>query len=311
MSSKISSRLHFDLTSLRLLIATAELGSLTAAAADQHLTVTAASRRIAELEEQLGVALFKRARYGMNMTEAGTQLLGHARQMMKACQSMQLDAYAFAHGNKGVVRVAACTSAVLQFLPGEIREFLRRYPDIRIDLQELDSHGVADAVTGGRADIGVLVPGINDAGLSLASYRRDEIVVVVSRAHEFAARKSLAFSDLLACDFVDLPEGTAVARLMRRLADRHDTILKTGIRVRDFASMLAMVAAGIGVGLMPRGVVEHIAGVLEVEAIPLDDAWARRDVKLCRIDRDLPNDDHVNRLFQFLAAPRMEQVRIG
>lgn len=297
--------LRFDLTSLRLFIATAELGSITAAAAQHHVAVTAASRRIAELEEQFGVALFARQRYGMRPTEAGAKLLAHALDMMRACQAMHRDADAFAHGDKGVVRVAACTSAVLQFLPAEIRAFQRSYPDIRIDLQESDSRSVADAVTQGRADIGVLVPGHDDAALSFEPYRTDELVLAVPRTHELAACDAVNAAQVLAYDFVGLPDGTAVARLMQRIADRHDAVLRTRIRVASFASMLTMISAGIGIGLMPRGVVDHIAGDLEVAVVRLDEPDAQREVALCHKSAATLGG-HARALLEFLTTFSLE-----
>jgi DNA-binding transcriptional LysR family regulator len=270
--SSLSRALQFDLTSLRLFISTAERGSVTAAAAQHHVAVTAASRRIAELEEQLGVQLFKRQRYGMHPTDAGMQLLGHAREMIRACQAMQLDADAFAHGDRGVVRVAACTSAVLQFLPKEIHAFQHSHPDIRIDLQESDSGAVADAVAKGRADIGVWVPAAGYDELISIPYRKDEIVLAVPARHRLASQTSAQFDDVLPYDFVGLPEGTAVARLMQCLGDERGALLRTRIRVASFASMLAMIAADVGIGLVPRGVVEGFADSFAIKAVALG-AW--------------------------------------
>jgi DNA-binding transcriptional LysR family regulator len=300
-SAGVSRALHFDLTSLRLFVATAELGSITAAATLHHVAVTAASRRISELEDQFGVALFKRERYGMSPTEAGSKLLAHAREMLRACQAMHLDADAFAHGDKGVVRIAACTSAVLQFLPAEIREFQYLNPDIRIDLQESDSQTVADAVVRGRADIGVLVGGSTDAGLRFEPYRQDEIVLAVPCSHHLAMHKSVSLEQALAYDFVGLPDGTAVSRLMQRIGDQHGAVLRTRIRVASFASMLAMISAGMGIGLIPRGVIDHIAGDLAVTAVPFTEAWSPRDVMLCYKNATALSA-HAQQLLRFLAA---------
>ncbi len=134
-----SPRLHFDLTTVQLFIAVAELGGITRGAERLHLAPAAASRRVLELEAQLGVALFERLPHGMALTEAGRALLAHARGITHTVQRMQDDAASFIGGDLGVVRIAAPKSAVIQFLPFDIQRCASACPGVRIDLQEMNS----------------------------------------------------------------------------------------------------------------------------------------------------------------------------
>ena len=131
-------RVHFDLTTVQLFIATAELGGVTKAAERLHLAPAAASRRILELESQLGLSLFERRPHGMALTEAGRAMLAHARSITHSVLRMQDDAASYAGGDQGVVRIAAPKSAVIQFLPGDIERCAKRCPGVRIDLQEMN-----------------------------------------------------------------------------------------------------------------------------------------------------------------------------
>lgn len=275
-------RIRFDLTTIRLFIATAEHGSITRAAAEQCLALAAASRRIAELESQFGVALFDRRPHGMALTDAGRSLLAHARSMMHAAERMHDDASAYLHGDKGVVRIAACTSAVLQFLPGDISRFQALHPDIHIDLEEQTSVGVVKLVTAGMADIGVFESSIEGVALPAQPYRKDELVVVTHAAHALAVRESLRIAEVLPYEFVGLSEGTAIGARLQRAAAKYAVTLRMRIRVNSFDSMLTMIRAGIGVGLMPRAVADLFAATPEFSRIPLDEPWAARQFVLCR-----------------------------
>lgn len=275
-------RIRFDLTTIRLFIATAEHGSITGASAEQCLAVAAVSRRIAELENQFGVPLFNRLPHGMALTDAGRSLLAHARSMMHAVERMHDDASAYLHGDKGVVRIAACTSAVLQFLPGDISRFQALHPDIHIDLQEQTSNGVVKLMAQGLADIGVFESSISGPPLATQSYRGDELVVVTPAGHALAVCERLRIAEVLPYEFVGLSEGTAIAATLQRAAAKYGVTLRNRIRVTSFDSMLAMIRAGIGVGLMPRAVADLFAATDEFRRIPLDEPWTARQFVLCR-----------------------------
>jgi len=273
---------HFDLVTVRLFIETAESGSVTRAADRIALAPAAASRRLKELEQQFGVPLFQRLPHGMALTDAGRALLAHARSMAHAVSRMQDDAQAFRAGDMGVVRIAACTSAVLQFLPGDIQRCQQRHPGIKIDLQELNSQGVLQAIARGVADIGIYESTSGAAGtLPARAYRRDRLVLVVPAGHPLAGRASVALEDLLAYDVIGLSEGSAIANALSRLAAQAQRPLRMRIRVSSFDSMAAMVRQGIGVGVMPQGVARSIAAGRSFARIRIEGDWPARQMMLC------------------------------
>lgn len=283
--------IRFDLTSIRIFIATVEHGSITRAAQEQRVAVTAASRRIADLEQQFGLPLFARRPHGMALTPAGQSLLAHARGVMLAVERMHAEAAAFAHGDKGTVRVAACTSAALQFLPQDLRRHQEAQPDIDIDLHEMSSHDVVKALMQGTVDIGIFERRQNapPPGLITHAYREDELVLAVPASHPLAARGVVDFVDMLPYAFVALAEGTALTALMREQAARHGASLRLRVRTRSFDSMLSMIRAGLGVGLVPQGVAQSIAGDAAFAHLRIPDAWAHRSFVLChRQDTRLP-----------------------
>jgi DNA-binding transcriptional LysR family regulator len=281
--------MRFDLVTLRLFVSTAELGGVTRAAATLHLVPAAASRRIRELEEQLGLPLFVRLPHGMALSDAGRAMLAHARSMLHAVERMQDDAAAFLHGGRGIVRIAACTSAVLQFLPDDIRACHAANPNIHIDLQEMNSEGVVRAVQRGVADLGVFESSVGSVALPTLHYRDDRLCLVTLDDHPLArdqeAGRSITIDKLLDHDLIGLTEGASVSITLGRLAAHAEKPLKMRIRVGSFDSMAAMIASGIGVGLMPEAVAKLIASAPHFHHLPIGDDWAARRFVLCHQQR--------------------------
>ena len=274
-------RIHFDLTTLRLFIATAELGGVTKAAERMHLAPAAASRRIQEFEAQFQLPLFKRLPHGMALTDAGRALLAHARTMIHTTARMQDDAASFLHGEKGVVRIAACKSVVLQFLPTDILRCSRACPGVRIDLQEMNSHGVLQAMSRGLADLGIYESSLGPINMPTSHYRDDRLVVLTPRGHPLAQRPSVGMEDIVAFDVITLEEGSAIVMNLERQALDANRVLRMPIRVGSFDSMAAMIAQGIGIGVMPEQVAAMIAGGPAFARLPIDGDWAQRRFVLC------------------------------
>lgn len=274
-------RLHFDLTTVQLFIATAELGGVTRGAERVHLAPAAASRRIQELEAQCGVALFERRPHGMALTDAGRAMLAHARDIAHTVLRMQDDAASFLGGEQGVVRVAAPRSAVIQFLPRDIERCAAVCPGVRIDLQEMDSQVVQQALRRGVADIGIYEATLGGLGMPQRPYRSDRLAVVAPAAHPLAARGHATLDDVLSSDLISLGEGSAISLLLARLAEARGRRLRMRMRVGGFDSIAALVAQGLGLGVMPEAVARGVAGGARFARLPIREDWARRDFVLC------------------------------
>jgi DNA-binding transcriptional LysR family regulator len=265
----VPGRVHFDLTTVRLFIATAESGSITRAAERIAMAPAAVSRRMKELEAQFGVPLFQRL------------LLAHARSVAHAVSRMQDDAQAFRQGDKGVVRIAACTSTVLQFLPEDIQRCHAAYPGIKIDLQEINSQGVLQAVSRGVVDLGIYESTQGGLPLPARHYHEDRLVLVVHASHALASRRSVRLDDFLPYDVIGLTQGSAISTTLARMASEAQHALRMRIHVGSFDSMTAMIAQGIGIGVMPQAVAQTFAGGRAFKRLRIDDSWAARRFTLC------------------------------
>jgi len=274
-------RIHFDLTTLHLFIATAELGGVTRAAERVHLAPAAASRRIQELEAQFGLPLFQRLPHGMALTDAGRAMLAHARGITHTVLRMQDDAASYRHGEKGVVRVAAPKSAVIQFLPFDIQQCNAACPGVRIDLQEMNSELVQQALKRGVVDLGIYEASLGSIDLPALPYRSDRLVLVTAQGHPLARSISVSLDDILCWDVIGLNEGSAISITLERQAAEAGRMLHMRMRVGGFDSMAALIAQGAGIGVMPQAVARSVAGGSRFSRIAIKGEWASRRFVLC------------------------------
>ncbi|WBY02850.1 LysR family transcriptional regulator [Ramlibacter tataouinensis] len=269
--------MRYDPISLRLFVAVAQTGSISAAAERMNIALAAASRRIVQLEADVGLPLLDRRPRGVTLTAAGAALLRHAHEIQGAFDRMHWDMSEHACGARGAVRIMANSSSVLQFLPEDLPAFLSVHRDLRIDLTERPSGEVLRSVQDGTTEVGVFharspeVP----ANLAVAPYRRDELVLLVPASWPLPRRKKIGFEQVLDQEFVAFPPGTALRTVLVTAANAHGSPLKVSIQVRGFEALVRMVAARLGVGVLPRAAMARPVHA-GVRVLALQDAWAQR-----------------------------------
>ena len=279
--------MRYDLYSLMLFKSAASTGSIASAATRHNTVASAVSKRISDLEKALGSQLFYRQRRGIELTAAGADLLRHARGLQKAVQIMESDMGAHADSSRGVVRVAANTSSITQFLPEDLAEFVRTRPGLRIQLTEQTSADILDAVRSGLVDVGIY-SGFDDPGnLSCKLYRRDTLVVAVPMDHPMGQRDAVRFEDLLNEDFVALQQGSSIQAYLERRAQDLNKSIQTRVQVMSFDGVRRMVQAKLGIAILPRGAVEPYLGQSDLRMVPIDEHWARRELMVAFKNRDL------------------------
>ena len=269
---------RLDLVSLSLFALVVRSGSISKGAALANLAVGAASKRISDLETMTGTTLLERHSRGVSLTVAGEALQRHAQRILSDVDLLTADLSDYASGLVGVVRLWANTSAVTQFLPNDLAAFTAANPGIRIEFEEGDSGEIVRAVLDGRADLGIFADRTPALGLHLVNYREDRLSLVVPRDHALSGRRSLSFKEVLDYDFVSLSAGTSLAERLQAETEALGRSLKLRIRVRSFDAMCKMVAAGMGIAVLPSGAVQELVHSLDLRQISLDDPWAQRSL---------------------------------
>ena len=283
-----------DLISLALFLRAVETSSLSKAAEQSHIALAAASRRIALLEHRYRVILLYRSSKGVAPTPAGAALAIHARRMIEQADKLSADLSDYAQGVKGHLRIQANTSAITQYLPQDLAKFSSEYPDLKLELEENRSVQIVQALRDGRADIGIVMDGVDLDGLVSFPYRQDRLVAVVPRGHELRARKA-PFSQFLKYDLVGLDSSAAMMRLLAGVASRAGQPLRLRMQVRSFEAVCKLVQAGMGIGVLPELAAQDFAPIMGLRLIRLTDDWADRSMHICV--RDLDSLPSTGRLF--------------
>ena len=281
---------RLDLVSLSLFNLVVRTGSISRGAELAHLAVGAASKRISDLEDAVAAELFERHSRGVTLTLAGQALHRHAQRILADVDNLAADLSDHASGIVGVVRLVANTSAVTQFLPADLAGFIAAHAGIRIELDESDSREAVLAVVDGRAEIGIFAERTPSLGLQTVLYRRDRLVLVVPAGHALASRapegtlaslappSALAFAEVADLDFVSLPKETSLAQRLAAESAAIGRRLRVRIHVRSFDAMCQMVAAGLGVAVLPDTAVRPHLRSMGLARIELSDAWVEREL---------------------------------
>ncbi|MFL1391512.1 LysR substrate-binding domain-containing protein [Pseudomonas tritici] len=293
--------MHFDLIDLRLYLHILDTGNITAGAARSHLSLAAASARIRAMEASLGIECLERGRRGVTPTPAGKALARHARLLLQQAEHLQQDLAEYANGIKGQVRLLCNTTALSEYLPELLADFLREHPNLDIDLQELPSLRITQALRQGTADIGIISDAVDTHGLQTLAFRDDPLVLIMPLDHPLTTQK-VSFIDSLQHDYVGLAANSALAVYLEEQALHAGFRLQTRIRADGFDGLIRMVAGGAGLGILPQAALERWPLEHRFKAQPLREDWACRKLLLCaRSFEQLPG--YAKALFDALVLP--------
>ncbi|MGO3911820.1 LysR substrate-binding domain-containing protein [Huaxiibacter chinensis] len=270
--------MRFDLTSLSLFVAVAEEQNLTHAARRKHTAVSAVSKRIAELEQQVGTPLMLRMPRGIALTPAGHSLLYHARQVFRNLEKMEEELSDYAAGIRGHIRIYTISAALMSSLPGVISDYLALYPRTDIEIEEHTGLAVVQGLLGGDADVGFFSNWTPSAGIAFWPWQHDLLSVMVWPTHPLADRKELKFEEILTEKLIGSHRNSAVSHILERQARAHGKTLNVGLRVSSFISMAELVAQQLGIAVLPVNEVASATLHSGVRLIPLSETWAKREL---------------------------------
>lgn len=281
-----------DLTTLRLFVAVCEAGNMARAGDQASIVGSAISKRLAQLEDQLGTPLLVRKRHGVVPTTAGSTLLEHARGMLDGAARIRRDMESYAAGAHGKVRVLASVSAMTESLAADVASFLKMPANrtTEVDLEERISPQIVRGVQEGLASLGVCWDAVDLGTLSSRPYRSDHLCVVMPPGHPLARRKSVRFDETLDFEHVSLPINSAVQLLLKRTAAQANRTLVNRIVVSNFEAALRVVSAGLAIGVVPREVADRHGADNHLHTVALAEPWAERRFIVCfRASAELAN----------------------
>jgi len=278
-------RPRIDLYNLRLFIAVAQEGSIARAADREHVAASALSRRLADLEHSLGVALVLRSSRGIELTEAGRFVYERGTRLEDDLRNLAREACEIDGTVGGTVRLYANASAIVGYLPERLRQFKIEFPAIDISLHEHLSDEVIRACMDDRADVGIAVAVGNPPGLDSWHFASDPLSVLMPSGHALARRDSIRLEDALPYGLVGIQPGGALDRLIRESAFKARIELKHSVTVNSFDAVCRMLEAGLGVAIVPKSAAAAYAGTKGFERRPLDEDWVERELRVYAVHK--------------------------
>jgi DNA-binding transcriptional LysR family regulator len=297
--SRYHAPVRFDLDDLRLFVLAAGQGSLTSAAAGRHLSLSAASARVKALESRAGVQLLVREPRGVRLTPAGSAFLHHANLILHQVEHLRGDLREYGDGGRGHLRVFANTTAVTDFLPDLLPDFLAANPGVSIDLQERPNAAIPREVHDGRADLGIVAGDVDALGLEQLHFSTDRLVLATCRAHRLARRKRVSFLETLEEEAIGMLPGSTLQTFLSQVTERLGRPMKLRIQLSSFDAMCRMIGVGVGVGIVPESTAYRYQKPMRLALVELSEPWSIRERYILTRDRArLP--DHAKSLIRLL-----------
>jgi DNA-binding transcriptional LysR family regulator len=235
-----------DLVLLKSLLAVADQRSVTHAARALAITQPALSRRLQQLEEELGAPLLARSTRGVALTEAGRLVATEGRLLVERYERLREAVRARQGLEAGLVRIGGGATAVSFLLPATIAEFGRLHPGVRFEVREQGSRDVEEDVRQERIELGIVTLPEGRHPLArefdVRPLGRDRIVLIASSAHPLALRRRVEVRALDGQGLVGFESGSAIRRLIDGALRDAGVEMAVQMELRSIAAIVEMVA---------------------------------------------------------------------
>ena len=203
-----------ELRHLRYLVALHDCMSFRRAAEQVHVTKSTLSHQIAQLESELGTALFDRVGKRLLVTEAGDLFIPIARRALQEVDSGVRALAASSLSNHRHVRIGTTNTFNMGLVPECVAALFQRHPDVHVDVVELTADQVSHGLLAGRIDVGVSYSPLDMSGLAFEPLYDEQMVLVVAPAHKFARRKRIRMAELHGAPLVLMPPEFATRQML-------------------------------------------------------------------------------------------------
>lgn len=234
-----------DLLLLQSFLETADAGAITPAARHLFVTQPALSRRLRQLEDELGVTLFERSARGVTLTEEGRYARRAARDLVERYEHMRAGVTAISNLEAGRIRVGGGATAVSFLLPGAIAAYQRKRPGVVFQVKEAGSREVERDVADERLELGIVTLPIDPTlvgEFEVTPLVTDRIVLVAAKSHPFAKHKRIGVARLDGEDLVGFESPSAIRSLIDGALRSAGVKMNVVMELRSIPAILRMVA---------------------------------------------------------------------
>ena len=267
-----------ELRHVRAFLKIVETRNFTRAASDLHISQSALTVQIQQLEESLGVRLFDRNKRGVTLTTTGRDVLGPLQRLFQDAAAIVAHAHELSSSSTGFVRIAVLPTVAAGIMPELMESFGREFPGIRMDLLDIVAEQVREAVLKREVDFGIGTRYGRDAELRSTPLFRDRLVVFVQTGHALAKQTMITLREAATFDLILMTRDSSVRENVEAIAQRERLVLEARYQTKMMSTALGFVRAGMGVTILP----ESAAGpdAPGFARIPMNDRLSSREIEL-------------------------------
>ena len=295
--------MNLDIRHLKLIVAVSEEKSVTRAGEILHLTQSALSHQLREIEDKLGTPLFLRMNKKMILTPAGDRLLRTARQVLDEVKRAEDHISQIAANRLGTLRVSTECYTCYHWLPEVMKEFRRRFPGIEVKIEARATHRPIEALLEGTLDLAIVSTVGRERQLDIRPLFSDEMVVIMAPDHPLVSRPYLRARDFAAQNvilYVSPDESTLFEKVLRPAG-----VTPARISIVPLTeAIIEMVKAGLGISPLAKWAVAEQMAAGKVVARPLTRRGLHREWQAVTIKQET-SPPYIDEFIALLSRPDM------
>ena len=290
--------MDLEIRHLRLVSAVADLGSLTRAGDRLHLTQSALSHQLRDIESRLGAALFLRVGKRLVLTPAGERLLATARDVLDRLDRTEQDIHQMGKARAGMLRLTTECYTCYHWLPPLLVRYRKRFPQVEVRIDVGATGRPLDMLLAGKLDLAIMSSPVRDRRLVSRPVFDDELVVVAARDHRFAKQTHIRLSDLRDETLYVYPPKEE-SRVLQEVLVPSGHVPARVEEVMLTESIAELVKAGLGVSVLARWAVQPLVDAGSIVIRPLTARGLRREWRAV-MPKDLAGADYISEFIELL-----------
>ena len=294
-----------DLRHIRAFLTAARVGNFTRAAAELHVSQSAFTVQIRQLEDALGVMLFDRSKRRVALTSAGKDIVVPLERILIEVEAIVGRTRELAGLRRGIVSVAVLPSIASQVLPDVIREYSQKYPGIVIEIKDVVAEKLIETVKKEEADFGIGSKIRVDRDLKALPLLVDRLCAFVPKSHLLGRSSTVTLRDLVALPLILTGKDSSVREILERALKRERMQPKIAYETNYMSTAISMVRAGLGIAILPE-FAASVENSGEIQTVAISKPLLSRKIEIIqRKDRSLaPAASKMVELLKVFAARR-------
>lgn len=262
-----------------------ETQNLTRAAEKTFISTPAASNRIKNLEQLLGLKILERSSQGVELTEIGLIYLKYAKSIYHEIERLKGELSQFNNQISGTLSIVANTTAITEYIPQALSEYLITHPHVDVNLKEMLSEDIVSMVEDKRADLGIISGNIDTKNLQTIPLISSQLILIAPKMHPILHYKNVTLLNAIQYSVVTLHEGSAIQIFLHKLSQKLEKKINIRVQVSSYDSICQMVAAGAGIAIIPLAAFQRLQHIHpNIEYREIDEKWAHRGFQICAIN---------------------------